>query len=218
MDKGAAMAALIRYTVSVVGFGAIGGFAALLVSSVPAAAAIFGGSRTAVVVVTYIALAGLPILSSDLRGWISILWPFQSRAKVTLARVAKMFSKKGDLKNAARWYSELLTYGFSMNLYVGTSSAYKLWEKLPKRDVPCRFVLRDLLFVDRLHAWIFFCQQPTQTSLQESSKGELTAVASDSPRLLAFFRVSAYSNLQTIADAVRAKAPALAEAIVRVRS
>jgi hypothetical protein len=75
-----------------------------------------------------------------------------ARPQLTVAKIARRYLKSGDLQKAARFYAELLTYGFSENFYVNTGRAYGCWKKLGSKAelLPFSAPFRDLLFYERL--------------------------------------------------------------------
>jgi hypothetical protein len=135
--------------------------------------------------------------------------PKGASPQLTLAKLAKRYFKSGDLHKAARFYAELVTYGFSDNFYVDTERAYRCWKKLGLKAEEMAFSapFRDLLFYERLVRHAEMRGRGNEREWGSVALGyleELVGLASNSERLLALGQIyHDDSRISHIAPALR---------------
>lgn len=114
--------------------------------------------------------------------------PKEDSLQRILSRLAKQYFKSGDLHGAARFYADLLTYGYNDNFFIDTGRAYDCWVKLGPnvQELAFREPFRDLLFWERLtrHAQQREFGDREHSAPALSYLKELVSVASESERLL----------------------------------
>lgn len=199
----------------------------------PVVGTMFPGNKAATVVVTIIAFGILPVAMKDIIKLIVNL-PFKSGAEESLKRVAQKFEEKGDEKNAARYYAELLTCTFERR---DNRDVFCFWEKSQKDAVSFHAEFRDLLFLDRLLAYAYWFNRFKEVETEDSrnlciknqmqAQNDIAVLADENPRQLALAEAVSVSwqnfnfGVHAIVNGFKNKSPELAKRFldqtVRVR-
>ncbi len=125
---------------------------------------------------------------------------------------AQILSKSSNSNSAARWYAEMLSYGYSESFYISSNKAFEFIRGHVEINSPLGECYWDLLFCNRLIAWYITASSNPWTSSPPSRDytKDMLYVVSDSPRLIALAQIIKFNRTPDWVKMIHTKAPQLA--------
>jgi hypothetical protein len=146
-----------------------------------------GRPSVLILLITGAAVIGIAGLILNATGRVVVFFsPKAGGPEITIAKMAKKYSKIGDKERATRLYAELVTYGYCDNFYVNTEKAYDYWASLGTSAETINYsrTFRELLFYERLCQHIEFRERGHEaTGAALRYLYNVVQVAIDSPNL-----------------------------------
>jgi len=144
-------------------------------------------------------------------------WTPPSKGQRFARENAKSYIKRNDIKGAARWYAEVLTYDFSLSVFSHRAVAVHCFQNNNLADLPYHDHVQALLFLDGFQGLVL-SQHDADDHRKSLYRRQLCTAASDSPKILNLANILSITLSDKLLNEIRPKAPQLVELIEKNKS